>query len=416
MSSQNQKPTLGGQKIKTRKRHVKAKYDPESFRDDILTIYLESEGDLDKALKGLESSSLEYNRYGEVFFDLTIAGGIITPGGAIQKADEEPSLNPYCIFKCDEEKEVKEYVTLCNHLLRRKPFLRPVAEEAFKKCAQYLGTFSEKEMGLLASFIGQFLAVQSVPATCLNRLTEIKTAVESGLNLRFTTLMLKAFLSEAGTDKLSSSLKSAKVNLIDIFPSEIRNPTAFYEHFKKEGMTEFADSFRQRMVEQTMAELEAQVCELMVSEDISKEEISQLIEKQKADHKLSDAEVICLVWDSVVGTIEYARKSSQVISSAVSHIKGYTKLMLQFCAKESTERLLMTMVQAWCYEDPRLQDAFLNVCKLMYDEDVLSEETIKWWYTTPTPNTQKGRSEFSKQLEPFIKWLDEAEEEDSDED
>lgn len=50
--------------------------------------------------------------------------------------------------------------------------------------------------------------------------------------------------------------------------------------------------------------------------------------------------------------------------------------------------------------------------RILYDLDVLGEDTILTWYRKGT--NPKGRQVFVKALEPFVKWLEEAEEEDDE--
>ncbi|KAK8780493.1 hypothetical protein V5799_018167 [Amblyomma americanum] len=79
MSQKPEKPTLSGQRIKTRKRDEKEKYDPAGFRDAILQGFIEAGSDLDAVHKYLDAagSKLDYRRYGEVIFDILLAGGIL---------------------------------------------------------------------------------------------------------------------------------------------------------------------------------------------------------------------------------------------------------------------------------------------------------------------------------------------------
>jgi len=66
-----------------------------------------------------------------------------------------------------------------------------------------------------------------------------------------------------------------------------------------------------------------------------------------------------------------------------------------------------------CYEDSRLLKLFADIVKILYDCDVLGEAAIKYWYAKPT--VKVGRNVFENALKPLVEWLDEAEEEDSDE-
>lgn len=79
MSQKAERPVLSGQRIKTRKRDEKEKYDPTGFRDAVITGLEKTEGDLDQISKFLYSAGnkLDYRRYGEVLFDILIAGGLL---------------------------------------------------------------------------------------------------------------------------------------------------------------------------------------------------------------------------------------------------------------------------------------------------------------------------------------------------
>ena len=62
-----------------------------------------------------------------------------------------------------------------------------------------------------------------------------------------------------------------------------------------------------------------------------------------------------------------------------------------------------------CYEDNRMLKIFSDIVKVLYDAEVVGEDTILHWYKKGSH--PKGRNVFLKDIEPFIKWLEEAEEE-----
>lgn len=79
MSHKTEKPVLSGQRIKTRKRDEKEKYDPAGFRDSIILGLDKTGPDVDAIFKFLDTagSILHYRRYGEALFDILIAGGLL---------------------------------------------------------------------------------------------------------------------------------------------------------------------------------------------------------------------------------------------------------------------------------------------------------------------------------------------------
>lgn len=56
---------------------------------------------------------------------------------------------------------------------------------------------------------------------------------------------------------------------------------------------------------------------------------------------------------------------------------------------------------------------FVDLVKHLYDMDVLGEDTIQFWYKKGS--MVRGRNVFLNDIQPFIKWLEDAEEDDDDE-
>jgi hypothetical protein len=83
----------------------KEKYDPTGFRDAVIAG-LEKAEDLEQISKFLDTAGnkLDYRRYGEVLFDILIAGGLLVPGGSISQDGEMPYTKA-CIFAASEEME-----------------------------------------------------------------------------------------------------------------------------------------------------------------------------------------------------------------------------------------------------------------------------------------------------------------------
>ena len=105
MSQKAQKPIFSGQRLKTRKRDEKEKYDPSSFRDAIILGLKESSNDLEQVSKFLDSggSRFDYRRYAEVLFDILFTGGQLAPGGGNVHGDQ--SRAEICVFNAEENVE-----------------------------------------------------------------------------------------------------------------------------------------------------------------------------------------------------------------------------------------------------------------------------------------------------------------------
>jgi hypothetical protein len=85
----------------------KEKYDPTGFRDAILSGLDKAGNDLEAISKYLDTagSKLDYRRYGEVLFDILIAGGLLVPGGSIAHDGDKPVKTMACVFEQSEDIE-----------------------------------------------------------------------------------------------------------------------------------------------------------------------------------------------------------------------------------------------------------------------------------------------------------------------
>lgn len=177
------------------------------------------------------------------------------------------------------------------------------------------------------------------------------------------------------------------------------------------------------------------------------------------------------------------KNQQQLVQVIKNVIEGHKDLLASFCTSAKLEATLLVAVQvccssrlqvAWaistfsrsvlsqlsgfcrslqvhCYEDNKLLKIFSDIVRLLYDVDIVGEDTIMYWcdlntdlfavylrinhqywalwnlcrdqYNVIYPHSRyskgshsKGRNVFLKDIEPFIKWLKEAEEEDEDED
>lgn len=137
MSQKAEKPSLSGQRLKTRKRDEKEKYDPSSFRDAIIQGLNETGGDLELVSKFLDisGSKLDYRRYAEVLFDILFAGGQLAPGGSIVEEQDETKAyhTDICVFAVKESKDsLKAFYEVFVKLIRRYKYLERSFEEVIK--------------------------------------------------------------------------------------------------------------------------------------------------------------------------------------------------------------------------------------------------------------------------------------------
>jgi len=121
--------------------------------------------------------------------------------------------------------------------------------------------------------------------------------------------------------------------------------------------------------------------------------------------------------------IEKKHKTAQILVQAlftknmVEEIPKYTSLFLKVVTSEKHQKALLGGIE-WAVgiDYPELIPSVPKILMAFYQSDVLEEDTIKQWGTHVSKKyVDKDTSKkVRKASEPFLKWLDEADEDDSD--
>ncbi|CAI7831110.1 unnamed protein product [Closterium sp. NIES-54] len=414
LSSSKEKPTLGGTRIKTRKRNIAVPLDPTSFADAIVHIYTDHQGDLELIAKDIDSSELDFSRYGETFFEVVLSGGRMQPGTT--KPEEGAERQPWNVLSSPPTKEgVLKHVLFIQKILRRRPFMIKSLENVLRRWVQSLEMYEPEERKRLAvltalCFSQRFtgLAPDVIFIALLN-----DTLVTKGTSLGFITDFFHVYLVETNMDDLVGLLKKGKVDqrLIEFLPSQKRTPDAFSQHFSNEGLKALADYQKKVVFDVKLKELHTALADMIEEEHTDVGDVIDMVKQKKKEGGLADGDVVRTVWDAVMGAVQWSGKNVQQNSNtALRQLKSWAKLLEAVCSSAKMELELLYHIQLQCYEDAKIQRLFPEFVRTLYDCDVLAEDTIMLWFRKGS--NPKGRQLFVKALEPFIKWLEEADEED----
>ncbi|XP_026151308.1 basic leucine zipper and W2 domain-containing protein 1-A-like isoform X2 [Mastacembelus armatus] len=353
MSNQRQqKPTLTGQRFKTRKRDEKERFDPFQFQESIVQGLNQTGTDLNAVTKFLDASGakLDYRRYAETLFDILVAGGTLAPGGTLS---DDVTCTDFCLFKAQEDMETMQaYAQVFNKLIRRYKYLEKGFEEEIKKLLLFLKGFTESERNKLAMLTGILLANGSLSASILSSLFN-ENLVKEGVSACFAVKLFKSWLSEKDINSVAASLRKVGME------NRLMIITYIREEIKKNNISE-----------QTM---------------------------------------IGLIWSSVMSSVEWNKKEELVTEQAIKHLKQYSPLLKAFTSQGLSELTLLLKIQEYCYDNIHFMKAFQKIVVLLYKADVLSEEAILKWYNEA--HLAKGKSVFLEQMQKFVEWLKNAEEE-----
>eukprot|EP00189_Rhodosorus_marinus_P000186 CAMPEP_0113955898 /NCGR_PEP_ID=MMETSP0011_2-20120614/1699_1 /TAXON_ID=101924 /ORGANISM="Rhodosorus marinus" /LENGTH=378 /DNA_ID=CAMNT_0000965859 /DNA_START=137 /DNA_END=1270 /DNA_ORIENTATION=- /assembly_acc=CAM_ASM_000156 len=377
--SKEQKPTLGSGAIKTRKRNIHTKNDPEAFRDKIFAIFDEAGGEVKQQLSLLDDDSLDYQRYGEVFAEILLAGNIVMPGGSVNQPPTE-----YCVFAAETDDDVLKTIDLFHQLMRRKPFLRTRLDNVMTKLLLCGSVFSEKERTNLAKATVLLIQRNMITVTVLQKLST-KACVESGFSLNFFMTMISEYTSDSNgeVDKLLVLLKNAKLDqdaLLEMMPPKDRSQEALNAKLTEHGLEKLVEQYEKKKKQGTLVELAEGVKE-RIDDKIPPAEIHQWVLGQAEVSSLNDKEVLHCVWDGIAKDEDASRKAHQKRALLLSNINTYSPLLEEVCEGDMMEQDLIIRIQNFIAADMEMLNSgtFRDAVNLLYRKDVLSEEAIHTW-------------------------------------
>ncbi|XP_022914791.1 protein krasavietz [Onthophagus taurus] len=417
MSQKVEKPVLSGQRIKTRKRDEKEKYDPVGFRDAIIT-------GLDKCAKDFEAisryldgagSKLDYRRYGENLFDILIAGGILVPGGTLN-LEGEISKTDACIFNTPDEINIdvmKSWEQVFVKLMRRYKYLEKIFQEEIKKILTYVKYFKPEDRKKLSVMMFLWISNGSLPFSSVLTLNN-SHLVKDHLALDFLIDIFKWWRQERGVMSLHSSIKKSNIesHLMTFVPDSKQSQAYFRSAFEENGLDEILKLYNDQHQLQAKKELQILLNDGLTEGKPLRDIVIELKE-YAVKEAIQEHETVCIIWTTVMGLPEWNKKEELVTDQAVRHLKLYTALFSAFAQNARSELSLLLKVQEYCYSNMTFMKAFQKIIMLFYKTDVISEQVILKWYKQDF--NVKGKMMFVDQMKKFIDWLQNAEEEsDSD--
>lgn len=412
MSHKTEKPVLSGQRIKTRKRDEKEKYDPAGFRDSIILGLDKAGPDVDAIFKFLDSagSKLDYRRYGEALFDILIAGGLLVPGGSISQDGDKLCRTKVSVFEAPADMaSMRNYEQVFIKLMRRYKYLEKMFEDEMKKILLYIKGFNEQERLKLARMTALWISNGSVPPTVLQGLIN-EHLVKDNLALEFLMEVFVTWKQEKGLQSLMTALKKGGLEgrLMEFVPPNKRTEDYFRSAFEDKGLAEIVKLHMAQASQEAKRDLQLQL-EEQLSDGRPIKDIVTDVRDLAQKNFIPEQDVITLIWTTVMNLAEWNKKEELVAEQALKHLQKYTPLFASFTCTLRSEMALMQKIQEYCYENMNFMKIFQKIILLFYKTEVISEEVILKWYKDG--HSVKGKMMFLEQMKKFIEWLQNAEEE-----
>ncbi|KAL8557828.1 hypothetical protein ACS0TY_005066 [Phlomoides rotata] len=300
--------------------------------------------------KSIESSDLNFNRYGDTFFEVVFRG-VRTQPGTIKL--DEGERHPYSILDSEPKREViLPSVIYIQKLLRRRPFLIKNLENVMQRFLQSLELFEEDERKKLAIFTALAFSqkLSGLPPENVFHPLLKDNLVAKGLVLSFITDFFKDYLVDNCLDDLISILKRAKMeeNLLDFFPSAKRTPEAVSEHFTKEGLVQLVQYNEKKIFEVRLKEMKTAITTQMTGEaDVA--EVIETVKQHVKDAIFPDIEVVRILWDIMMDAVQWSGKNQQQNANSALRQVWITCTMAAVSSLNSTADMLCNIVMLLDY-------------------------------------------------------------------
>ncbi|KAG7274423.1 hypothetical protein CRUP_023896 [Coryphaenoides rupestris] len=330
---------------------------------------------------------------------------MLAPGGTLS---DDMTRTEFCLFTAQEDlKTMQAYAQVFNKLIRRYKYLEKGFEEEIKKLLLFLKGFTESERNKLAMLTGILLANGNISAAILSSLFN-ENLVKEGVSSAFAVKLFKSWLNERDISSVAGSLRKVGMDnrLMELFPANKRSCEHFSKYFTDAGLKELSDFARNQ--ESIGRELQKELQELMSHGEPLKDLIVYSKEEMKKS-SISEQTMIGLLWSCIMSSVEWNKKEELVTEQAIRHLKQYSPLLKAFTSQGLSEITLLLKIQEYCYDNIHFMKTFQKIVVLLYNTDVLNEESILKWYNEA--HLAKGKSIFLEQMKKFVEWLKSAEEE-----
>eukprot|EP00768_Dysnectes_brevis_P009465 gnl/Dysnectes_brevis/954_a1063_3322.p1 GENE.gnl/Dysnectes_brevis/954_a1063_3322~~gnl/Dysnectes_brevis/954_a1063_3322.p1 ORF type:complete len:423 (+),score=136.34 gnl/Dysnectes_brevis/954_a1063_3322:37-1305(+) len=416
MSQKKPLPALQGARRRQRKRNIAHQYEPEIFLEALEEHFQhETVSEIRKSLD--TDADLEFRRYADHFFDRLISGGM---GLCIGRPDLSIEPEKTSLLGCSDE-DIPKWITLCEMLMRRRPFLKIGLADAIAHTMIGLDMMKShltRIVTICAHLTAAELLSPDIPSSdfFLLHLAKATHLIQKGIAGEFLIHFSKVFASLSGEDAAWELLDHSEIaeRIDDFFPGDVATL------LKESGAPWLADRRLLHLSRNMQIKHRAQCIEWVLEHDVKESDstappadIAELLRQLHAaqeECKISDKGILALTWDIVASTISYGVRNTYA-HDAVRAIKRWGPVLASLVGEDmEVQAVLLTIVQRTCYEEPRLLEAFGQIVPQLYGVDALEAEVIEAWFKHAGGS---GIIVFKKQLESFVQWLEEQSEEES---
>ena len=144
------------------------------------------------------------------------------------------------------------------------------------------------------------------------------------------------------------------------------------------------------------------------------DELTLEISASRSAHNVDPHDVVVALIKAAVDCADESLDAKALTRHAKRVFAAISSVLAKYVETEAEQLQLLLVWQSVCAERPRVAPTFLSVLHMLYeleDCEVLTEEVCIRWFGNAAHFTSDADQALRKQAQPFITWLEEAEEE-----
>ena len=327
--------------------------------------------------------------------------------------DDGSPESPFALFKAEDNIEsIKKHANVFHSILRRYKYLQKNFEETMKNIIQQVNRWSPSDRSKLSKAVAIFITIGLLPMQALLVMTK-EHLVKDGLSLAFVTPVFRVTVDEIGIERFAASLRKDGVEgkLMEFFPINRRTEADFAAHFTAEGLGNLVE-YHNKKQNTLMKDLAVENIKNMIDSEASPSEIAAYLHQTGKENKWTEQNLAMLGWDAIVGAVDWSARPEVIESQILRQLNQFSNVLESVTTASKTEIVLLQHIQIHCYENAKLMKHFRQILQLLYKADVLSGNAIVYWAEKAAK--PQGKTLFLKQTEPFVRFLKESPDDDSD--
>lgn len=272
---------------------------------------------------------------------------------------------------------------------------------------QYINRYEAVQVSKLAIACTLSIQMGLTNASILSPLQK-DHLTKDDLALNFITQVFRVYLKEQSMDHLASVLRKGGIrDWMLFFPQTKRSqPDVIFQYFRSPevNLPQVADYYARRQRKELREQTAAELGSMVKNEEATPQDMLTMLQERSKKLALPLDEYIAVIFEGLMRGIDAEAKQDQLEMILPKEVERLASVLEPFATTARAELALINAIQLHCYTDTRVFKSFATLLKILYNENVLSDQAIIYW--SQKGAKPQGKQHFLKLTEPLVHYLE----------